>query len=89
MEGGTIFDDELNRETIDWLSQTTDGNVDVKGISGEDTKGNEYCIWNQKKGSCCYIAAKKKTTKTTTYLNCLLQFYGKPILILQVIKLGY
>ena len=71
VEGGTILDDELNRETIDCLSQTTVGNVDVKGISGEGTKGNEYCTETWKKGNC-YISAKKKRKKTTTYLNCLL-----------------
>lgn len=60
VEGGTILDDELNRETTDCLRQTNVGNVDVKGISGDVTKGNEYCIGTRKKGNCCYIAAKKE-----------------------------
>lgn len=60
MEGGTTVDGKLNRDTIDCLSQTNDGNVDIKGISGEGTSGNEYCSGNWKKGSCCYIAAKTK-----------------------------
>lgn len=40
VEGGTIVGGKLNKDTIDCLSQTTDRNVDVKGISGEGTRGN-------------------------------------------------
>lgn len=62
VEGSTSVDSKLNRDTIDCLSQTTDGNVDVKGISGVGTRGNEYCSGNQEEG-CCYIAAKPNQTK--------------------------
>lgn len=58
VEGGTIVGDEFNIETIDFLSQTTAGNVAIKGISGEGTKAKNTVL--EKKGSCCYIAAKTK-----------------------------
>lgn len=44
VEGGTIVGDELNIQTIDFLSPTTAGNVAIKGISGEGTKAKNTVL---------------------------------------------